>query len=106
MYLTPGEAVVNRRSALANASTIDALNRYPGVSLPTREEMERSGGAQASAYDADRIVAALGRVEQRTGQVEQAVRSMQLRIGDRDVHDANRRFAEHLGRQDPGGWNG
>ncbi|MBE2186671.1 MAG: hypothetical protein IAE99_07865 [Rhodothermales bacterium] len=98
MYLTPGEAVINRRSAQANAYLIDSMNRFPGVRLPTG--VEQLGGVTPQAaqsltrgdldYLADKITA--GVAEAVKGRVVVPV------ISDRDVYDAADRHGDIVKR--------
>lgn len=75
--LTPGEAVVTRRSVGPNRDLLAAMNAHPG---------QRVGGMGSPD-----VVAAIDRLSARIDNVELVAR---LTLGDRDVYEANARWGE------------
>lgn len=94
MHLTPGEAVVTRRSAEVNAHLINAMNAFPGVRLePAAAAIDARFGAggpvQMSRADLDYLAGRI--VSGVTEGVAGSVNRIKVVQSDRDVYDATGR---------------
>lgn len=92
-YLTPGEAVINRRSAGINADVINTMNRYPGVRVPRGSQDSVTGGA--SGQGESPLLREVRMMRREMGKLETRVSVM---IDDGAIYDANARRQRVLDR--------